>query len=55
MKTATLMLGMAAGMAMAAAGLIAMYPDVSRRMVRDSKRALKCGKRAMGRFEHMFS
>ena len=49
------MLGVAAGMVMATAGVIAMYPDVSRRMMRDSKRALRCGKRAVGQFGHMFS
>jgi len=45
MKAATFVIGIAAGMAMATAGVIAMYPDVSRRMMRDSRRALRqaCG------------
>ena len=54
MKAATLMIGIAAGMAMATASVIAMYTDVSRRMMRDSKRALRCGKRAMGQIGSIF-
>ena len=41
--------GLAAGMAVAAAAVCAMYPDVSRRAVRDSKRMIKTGKRAIDR------
>ena len=54
MKAATFVIGIAAGMALATAGVIAMYPDVSRRMMRDSKRALRCGKRAAGQISHLF-
>lgn len=39
----------AAGMAAAAAAVCAMYPDVSRRAVRDSKRIIKIGKRTIDR------
>ena len=55
MKAATFMIGMAAGMAMATAGVITMYPDLSRRMARDSKRMMRCGKRAVGQIGHMFN
>ena len=43
MKAATFVIGIAAGMAMATAGVIAMYPDVSRRMMRDSALRQACG------------
>lgn len=49
MKTVAFAAGLAAGMAVAAAAVCAMYPDVSRRAVRDSKRMLKTGKRAIDR------
>ena len=54
MKAATFVIGIAAGMAMATAGVIAMYPDVSRRMMRDSRRALRCGRRAVGQIGNLF-
>ena len=54
MKAATFVIGIAAGMAMATAGGIAMYPDVSRRMMRDSRRALRCGRRAVGQIGNLF-
>ena len=47
MKTVAFAAGLAAGMA--AAAVCAMYPDVSRRAVRDSKRMIKTGKRAIDR------
>ncbi len=46
MKTITFVAGLAAGMAMTAAAVTAMYPDVSRRVMRDSKRMWRNGKRA---------
>ena len=49
MKTLPLMIGMAAGMAVAAAAVCAMYPDVSRRMMRDGKRLVRCGRRTVER------
>ena len=54
MKAATFVIGIAAGMAMATAGVIAIYPDVSRRMMRDSRRALRCGRRAVGQIGNLF-
>ncbi|MEI3424505.1 MAG: hypothetical protein V8Q85_05415 [Christensenellales bacterium] len=50
MKTVVFAAGLAARhMAVAAAAVCAMYPDVSRRAVRDSKRMIKSGKRAIDR------
>ncbi|MCE5235923.1 MAG: hypothetical protein ABFC62_07420 [Clostridiaceae bacterium] len=49
MKAVPLVIGMAAGVAIASAALMSMYPDVSRRMMRDSKRAARCTRRAVGR------
>ena len=49
MKTVAFAAGLAVGMAVAAAAVCAMYPDVSRRAVRDSKRMIKTGKRAIDR------
>ena len=49
MKTVAFAAGLAAGMAVAAAAVCAMSPDVSRRAVRDSKRMIKTGKRAIDR------
>ena len=54
MKAVTFLAGLAAGAVVATAAVTAMYPDVSRRMIRDSKHALRCGKRAMGRIGGMF-
>ena len=45
MKTVTFITGIAAGMAVATAALTTMYPDVPRRMARDSKRMMRTGKR----------
>jgi len=50
MRTITFVAGIAAGMAMAGAAVTAMYPDVSRRMTRDAKRLMHCGKRMACRF-----
>jgi len=47
MKTFPVMLGMAAGMTLGYLMVTAMYPDVGRRMMRDSRRAVRCGKRMM--------
>ncbi len=47
MKAVPLVIGMAAGITIASAALMSMYPDVSRRMVRDSKRAARCTRRAV--------
>ena len=52
MKTATFMAGVAAGMIMAGAALSTAYPDVPRRMTRDARKMVRCGKRMMsGMFE----
>lgn len=52
MKTATFMAGIAAGMVMAGAVLSTAYPDVPRRMSRDARKMIRCGKRMMcGMFE----
>ncbi|MEG1559562.1 MAG: hypothetical protein RRY79_02445 [Clostridia bacterium] len=45
MKIGAMILGLAAGVAVATATISVMYPDVSRRMLRDGKRAMKDGKR----------
>ena len=45
MKTIPFMLGAVAGVAAGYMAVTAMYPDVARRMVRDSRRAMRCGKR----------
>ncbi len=45
MKTIPFMVGMVAGAAAGYMAVTAMYPDVARRMVRDSRRAMRCGKR----------
>ncbi len=47
MKALPIMLGMAAGMAAGYLAVTAMYPDVARRMMRDSRRAVRCGRRAV--------
>lgn len=49
MKSMVFAAGIATGMVAAAAAVCAMYPDVSRRAVRDSKRIVKTGKRALDR------
>ena len=46
MKTVSFMAGMAAGMVMAGA-LSAAYPDVPKRMGRDAKKMVRCGRRMM--------
>ena len=43
MKTVSFMAGMAAGMVMAGAA----YPDVPKRMGRDAKKMVRCGRRMM--------
>ena len=45
MKVVSLGIGMAAGMAIAAVAINCMYPDVSRRMMRDGKRIAHCTKK----------
>ncbi len=45
MKAIAFVAGIAAGMAVATAAVTAMYPDVSRRMMRDSKKMWRDGKR----------
>ena len=49
MKTLPLIIGMVAGMTVAGAAVCAMYPDVSRRMLRDGKRLVRTGKRTVER------
>lgn len=41
--------GLAAGMAIAGMAITSMYPDVSRRMMRDGRRAFRGGKRIITR------
>lgn len=45
MKAFPIMLGVMAGAAAGYMAVTAMYPDVARRMVRDSRRAVRYGKR----------
>lgn len=45
MKVFPFMIGVVAGAAAGYMAVTAMYPDVARRMVRDSRRALRCGRR----------
>ncbi len=49
MKAVSIVIGMAAGITLASAAILSMYPDVSRRMLRDSRRAAKFTRRAMMR------
>ncbi len=51
MRTLTFVIGVAAGMTVAAAALTSMYPDISRRMMRDGRKMCRYGKRAI---ENMF-
>lgn len=50
MRTLTLGLGVGivVGTAMATAAINSMYPDVSKRMLRDGRRAVRTTKRAIG-------
>lgn len=48
MKTISFMAGIAIGAAAATAAVFTMCPDVSRRMMRDGKRAWRSCKRMMG-------
>lgn len=45
MKGVSFMVGMAAGIAVTAAAVTSCYPDIPRRMMRDSKRAFIMGKK----------
>ena len=45
MKALPFMVGMVAGAAAGYMAVTAMYPDVARRMLRDSSRAMRSGKR----------
>ena len=45
MKAFPIVIGMAAGMAAGYMAVTAMYPDVGRRVMRDSRRAVRCGRR----------
>ena len=47
MKSIAFAAGLAAGMAATAAAVCAMYPDVSRRAMRDCRRLMKNGKRML--------
>lgn len=49
MKAVPIVIGLAAGITFASAAILSMYPDVSRRMMRDSRRAAKCTRRAVMR------
>lgn len=51
MKTLPFMIGVAAGMTVAAAAMTTMYPDIPRRMMRDGKKMCRCGRRMI---EQMF-
>ncbi len=55
MKTITFVAGLAAGMAVATAAVTAMYPDVSRRLLRDSKKMWRNGKRTAMRWGDMLT
>ena len=47
MKAVPIVIGLAAGITLASAAILSMYPDVSRRMMRDSRRAAKFTRRAV--------
>ena len=47
MKTVAFALGMVAGMVMAGTALSAAYPDVPKRVAKDARRVVRCGKRAV--------
>lgn len=47
MKALPIVIGVAAGLTIASAALMSMYPDVPRRMARDSKKAVRCTRRAV--------
>lgn len=52
MRTVAFMVGMAAGVVMTGAALSAAYPDVPRRVSRDARKMVRCGKKMMcGMFE----
>ena len=52
MRTVAFVAGVAAGMVMAGAALSKAYPDVPRRVSRDARKIVRCGKRMMsGMFE----
>jgi len=55
MKVVPFFVGLAAGAVAATAAVTAIYPDVSRRMMRDSRHAVRCGKRAVGRIGDIFT
>ena len=55
MKAIAFVAGIAAGMAVTTAAVTAMYPDVSRRMLRDSKKMWRNGKRTAMHLGDMLS
>ena len=48
MKKMAFVVGLAAGMAAAGAVLTSMYPDVSRRLMRDTRKAVRGGRKMFG-------
>lgn len=52
MKKVPFIIGTAAGFVVATAALTSMYPDVSRRMVRDTKRLMRSGRRMVNGILH---
>ena len=48
MKKMAFVVGLAAGMAAASAVLTSMYPDVSRRLARDTRRVMRSGRKMAG-------
>jgi hypothetical protein len=55
MKAITFVAGIAAGMAVTTAAVTAMYPDVSRRLLRDSKKMWRNGRRTAMRLGDMLN
>lgn len=55
MKAITFVAGIAAGMAVTTAAMTAMYPDVSRRMLRDSKKIWRNGRRTANRLSDLLN
>ncbi len=51
MRTLPFIIGVAAGMTLAAAAVSSMYPDIPRRMMRDGRKMCRCGRKAI---ENMF-
>jgi len=52
MRTVPFIIGAAAGIVIATAAMTSMYPDVPRRMVRDTRRLMRSGRRMVNGILH---